>query len=197
MGRTVILDNGHGGMINKEYQTAGKRSPDWHQGILYEGMFNRWVVNRIIERLDRLKIPYYHVSPEFSDVTLETRCNRANRIFESNRKVWLLSVHANAGGGTGIEAFTTVGPTTADGLAEIVLSNLESDMHDTRMRFDLSDGDKDKEMNFYILRKTIPPAVLVELGFMDHRIDYDRLWDEAYLGRLVDSLVRSIVENWQ
>ena len=144
MRRTVILDNGHGGMINNEYKTAGKRSPDWSQGILYEGMFNRWVVNRIIERLDRLRIPYYHVSPEFSDVTLETRCNRANRIYENDRDVWLLSVHANAGGGTGIEAFTTVEPASADGLAEIVLSNLETDMFDTRRRFDLSDGDMER-----------------------------------------------------
>ena len=196
MGKTVILDNGHGGMINNEYQTAGKRSPDWPQGILYEGMFNRWVVNRIIERLDRMKIPYYHISPEFSDVTLETRRNRANRIYDINPDVWLLSIHANAGGGTGIEAFTTVGQTSADGLANIVLSNLETDMHDTHMRFDLADGDKDKEMNFYILKQTVPPAVLVELGFMDQRIDYDRLWDEAYLANLVNSLVKSIREIW-
>lgn len=196
MSKTVILDNGHGGMINNEYQTAGKRSSDWSQGILYEGMFNRWVVNRIREKLDRMKIPYYHISPELNDITLETRKNRANRIFGSNPNVWLLSIHANAGGGTGIEAFTTIGQTTADGLADIVLRNLETDMHDTRMRFDLADGDKDKEMNFYILKETLPPAVLVELGFMDNRIDYDRLWDEMYLGRLVDSLVRSIREIW-
>jgi N-acetylmuramoyl-L-alanine amidase len=194
MGKIVILDNGHGGMINNEYQTAGKRSPNWHQGILYEGMFNRWVVNRIIEKLDRLKIPYYHISPEYNDVTLETRRNRANRIHETNPDVWLLSIHANAGGGTGIEAFTTIGNTNADSLAEIVLRNLQTDMQDTRMRFDLADGDKDKEFNYYILRETAPPAVLVELGFMDHRIDYDKLWDEVYLERLVDSLVRSIGE---
>ncbi|MBK8079429.1 MAG: hypothetical protein IPK25_03525 [Saprospiraceae bacterium] len=57
MGRTVILDNGHGGVINGIYQTSGKRSPNWNQGILYEGMFNRWVVNRVIEALDRKKNP--------------------------------------------------------------------------------------------------------------------------------------------
>lgn len=197
MGKTVILDNGHGGMINGEYQTPGKRSPNWPQGILYEGMFNRWVVNRIIEKLDRLKIPYYHISPELNDVTLETRRNRANRIYEINTDVWLLSIHANAGGGTGIEAFTTIGQTSADGLADTILSNLETDMHDTRMRFELADGDKDKEMNFYILKETKPPAVLVELGFMDQPVDYDRLWNEKYLGRLVDSLVRSLREIWR
>ncbi|MBK7701189.1 MAG: hypothetical protein IPJ39_21920 [Saprospiraceae bacterium] len=49
--------------------------------MLFEGMFNRWVVNRIIEKLDRKKIPYYHISPEFTDTTLETRTNRANHVF--------------------------------------------------------------------------------------------------------------------
>ncbi|MBK8888006.1 MAG: N-acetylmuramoyl-L-alanine amidase [Saprospiraceae bacterium] len=99
MGRTVILDNGHGGLINGIYQTSGKRSPNWDKGVLFEGMFNRWVVNRIIEKLDRKKIPYYHISPEFTDTTLETRTNRANHIFDQNPDVWILSIHANAGGG--------------------------------------------------------------------------------------------------
>lgn len=194
MGRTIILDNGHGGIINGVYQTAGKRSPDWEQGILYEGMFNRWVVNRIIEALDRKKIPYYHISPEYNDVTLETRKNRADKIYQSNRNVWILSVHANAGGGTGIEGFTTIGSTMSDHLGEIVLRNLEADLPDVKKRFDWSDGDRDKEKDFFILKKPKAPAFLIECGFMDHRTDYAMLWNEDYLKTLVGSLVRSIEE---
>ena len=38
----VLLDNGHGGIINGEYQTPGKRSPVWADGSqLFEGEFNR------------------------------------------------------------------------------------------------------------------------------------------------------------
>ena len=194
MGRTVILDNGHGGIINGVYQTAGKRSPNWDQGILYEGMFNRWVVNRIIEKLNRIKIPYYHISPEYTDVTLETRTNRADRIFESNPNVWLLSVHANAGGGTGIEGFTTIGNKTSDALGEIVLRNLETDLPNIPKRFDFSDGDRDKEVDFHILKKPITPAFLIECGFMDHKTDYSLLWSESHIKKLVDSLVRSVEE---
>ena len=43
-----IIDTGHGAMINGKYQTPGKRSPKWSKGVLYEGMFNKWVGNRII-----------------------------------------------------------------------------------------------------------------------------------------------------
>ncbi len=196
MSRTVILDNGHGGLINNVYQTSGKRSPNWSKGILYEGMFNRWVVNRIIEKLDRKKIPYFHISPEYTDVTLETRTNRADRIFEVNRNVWILSVHANAGGGTGIEGFTTIGNTASDPICDIILRNFETDLPHIVKRYDRSDGDRDKERDFQILKKPKAPSVLIECGFMDHPTDYTRLWDESYLSDLVNSLVRSVEEIW-
>jgi N-acetylmuramoyl-L-alanine amidase len=89
MSKTVILDNGHGGVINNVYQTAGKRSPKWSKGVLLEGMFNRWVVNRIIEQLDRKQIPYYHICPEITDTTLEARKNRANKIYTANKNTYI------------------------------------------------------------------------------------------------------------
>jgi len=192
MGRTVILDAGHGGMIGGTYQTAGKRSPKWSKGVLYEGMFNRWVVNRVIEALDRENIPYYHISPELKDTSLSARANRADAIYAKDKNVWVLSVHANAGGGEGVEGFTTKGVTKSDGLGEIVLRNLETDLADQKMRFDTSDGDRDKESNFYILRMPKCPAFLLECGFMDNKADYANLWDEEYLNKLVKSLVKSI-----
>lgn len=193
MSKIVILDNGHGGVIGGEYQTDGKRSPDWEQGTLYEGMFNRWVVNRVIEKLDRLEIPYFHISPEYTDTILAERVRRANLIYEANPNTYILSIHANAGGGTGIEGFTTVGETKADPIGEVFLSDLEDALSDqTRMRFDRTDGDKDKEVNYYILRKAKAPAFLLECGFMDNESDYNNLWDDDYLNVLVDSIVGSI-----
>ena len=196
MGQKVILDCGHGGVINGEYQTAGKRSPNWSKGVLYEGMFNRWVVNRIIEKLDRLKIPYYHISPELTDTSLQARSDRANKIMSSDKNTYLLSIHANAGGGKGIEGYTTVGVTGSDKIAETFLSNLEKDL-DTDFRFDLSDGDKDKESNFWMLKKPIGKAFLLECGFMDNSKDYFNLWDEKYLSDLVNSCVRTIKDLYE
>ena len=103
-------------VINGIYQTPGKRSPKWEHGVLWEGMFNRWVVNRIIEKLQRIdtEFPLYHISPELTDVTLQTRTNRANRIMSKDPNTYILSIHANAGGGIGIEGFTTKGNTKSD-----------------------------------------------------------------------------------
>jgi N-acetylmuramoyl-L-alanine amidase len=194
MGSTVVLDAGHGGMINQNYQTPGKRSPKWSKGVLYEGMFNRWVVNRVIEKLDRNRIPYYHISPELTDTGLSTRSNRADKIYASNKNTYLLSVHANAGGGEGIEGFTTKGITGSDAIAEVFLRNIEEDMSAQKMRFDMSDGDRDKESNFWILRKPRMRSFLIECGFMDKYSDYNNLWDESYLEMLAESLFRSIKE---
>lgn len=190
----VLLDNGHGGMILGKYQTQGKRSPSYSRGVLYEGMFNRWVVNRIKEKLDRLNIPYGTLCPEDRDVDLKTRVNRANSFYNMNGSSWVLSIHANAGGGSGgVEGFTTKGVTRSDYISEVMLRNLQEDLVGQRMRFDLSDGDADKESNYYILRKSKCPAFLLECGFMDVKADYNNLWDEKYLSNLVDSIVRSII----
>lgn len=190
-----IFDNGHGGKINGVYQTPGKRSPNWENGILYEGNFNRWVVNRLIEKMDRLDLPYYHVSPEIIDVSLNERVKRANEIYSKDKDVYFISIHANAGGGIGIEAFTSKGKTKSDEIAELFLKNLESDMKGlATMRFDLTDGDRDKEENFQVIKSTNCPALLIECGFMDNRSDYNKLWSHDYINKLTESIFGTILE---
>lgn len=193
-----IFDNGHGGIIGGRYQTPGKRSPNWDCGILYEGMFNRWVVNRLIEKMDRSGLDYYHVSPEYADVPLWQRKERVNKIHSKNSNTYLLSVHANAGGGEGVEGFTSPGETKSDDISEVFLTNLQSELDNVqKMRFDLSDGDKDKEARFLLLVETNCPAFLLECGFMDFKPDYHKLWSEKYLQQIVDSSFKSIQEIYK
>lgn len=188
-----IFDNGHGSTINGVYQTSGKRSPEWECGTLYEGEFNRWVVNRLIEKCQREKIPFYNVSPEMNDVSLSERVRRVNNIYKKDKYVYLLSIHANAGGGEGIEIFTSKGQTKSDGIASVFLNRIDHDFRKTLViRKDESDGDPDKEANFYILKNTHSPAVLLECGFMDNKKDYFRLWSESYLEGIVDSCFETI-----
>lgn len=145
-----IFDNGHGGMIGGKYQTKGKRSPDWECGVLYEGMFNRWVVNRLIEKMDRSGLEYYHISPEAHDIPLWQRSERANKIFGKDPKTYLISIHANGGGGEGIEGFTSPGVTKSDIIADLILRDIETNFKGIqKMRFDMIDGDRDKEAKFH------------------------------------------------
>ncbi|GAK96830.1 N-acetylmuramoyl-L-alanine amidase [Nonlabens tegetincola] len=181
-GLIPILDAGHGGMIAGQYQTAGKRSPNWEKGIIYEGMANRWVVNRTIELLDNAKIPYLHASPEFTDIPLWQRVQRSNDWHrEQPNQVYLVSSHFNAGGGKGGEIFTSKGETKSDPIATIFYKHMVDGLDDHVMRNDYSDGDPDKEASFKVLVDTNCPAVLIEWAFMDNKNDYNRIWDKSFI----------------
>lgn len=172
-----ILDNGHGD------NTPGKRSPRFGENlpILYEWEFNRDIVKRIAAMCTNAGIEYRVLVPENNDVSLQARCERANQIYSENgSKCFLFSIHANAGGGTGWECYTTKGETKSDRIAEILANEWRAEFGDQwRIRADYSDGDADKESQFYILQHTKCPAVLSENLFMDNYKDYQFLMTDA------------------
>lgn len=163
----VLLDNGHGGIIDGVYQTPGKRSPVWDDGSqLFEGEFNRAIVNGIIQRLTALEISYDVITPELEDISLGERVNRANQ-YKASDSIFI-SVHSNAGGGKGCEFFTSPGETKSDKVATIIGEEYKLVFPSKKLRADFSDGDLDKESKFYVLTKTNMPAVLTENFFMDN-----------------------------
>jgi N-acetylmuramoyl-L-alanine amidase len=163
--KIVLLDNGHGGFIAGEYMTKGKTSPLWYDGTqLFEGEFNRAIVNGIINELTKLKIPYVNIAPELENISLKERIKRANEYKDSV----YISVHSNAGGGSGFEAYTSVGETQSDVYATYFYDEFTKEFPTLKARTDFSDGDADKESLFYVLRKTNMPAVLTESFFMDN-----------------------------
>ena len=58
----------------------------------------------------------------------------------------------------------------------------------------MSDGDRDWEEDFYILRKSWCPAVLTENFFMDSHSDLEYLQCKAGKQAVVDTHVEGIVE---
>lgn len=185
----VILDNGHGN------NTAGKRSPVWGDGTqLFEYEFNRDIVRRIAEKLHKECIKYHILVPEINDVSLGERVRRANKLYDTNNKqAFVISVHANAGGGTGWEVFTSKGQTKSDAIATIFFEEAQREFApEWRMRSDYTDGDPDKEENFYILRNTKGPAILTENFFMDTEKDCRLIMSEEGRNRVADVHVRAI-----
>lgn len=163
-----LLDNGHGGVIDGLYQTEGKRSPVWSDGtMLYEGEFNRAIVNRLIEMMTRDRINYVNIAPELEDISLNERVRRANSYHGQKRCIYL-SIHANAGGGQGYEVYTSPGNTSSDKVATQFFTEFKKLFPEIKMRSDLADGDVDKEANFYVLNNTQMPAILTENFFMDN-----------------------------
>lgn len=190
----VLLDNGHGGLINGKYQTAGKRK-DWRDnGVIYEGEFNRAIINGIIEQLTFFRIPYVNIAPEYWDVRLETRVKRANAYPSKNS--FYLSVHSNAGGGHGSEIFTSPGSTKSDFIATLFGKEFLRAFPTRKLRTDYSDGDLDKERRFYVLTKTKMPAILTENFFMDNLEEFRSILNTK-VGRqkIIDYHVRAIMRT--
>ena len=194
----ILLDNGHG------KDTPGKRSPVWADGAqLFEYEFNRDIVRRIARMLARAGITFDIVVPELIDIPLSQRANRVNHICDVNgaANCLLLSVHANAGGGTGWEVWTSRGQTNADEYAEIFYRQAAAAFPEWKMRADTTDGDHDKESDFTILKKTACPAVLTENFFMDTEKDCRFILSEEGRERIArmhyDALLKCIERHDQ
>lgn len=188
-----MFDNGHGSVINGVYVTPGKRSPNWGCGVLYEGVFNRWITSGVMEKLDALGKKYHNVCPELEDISLGERVRRANNIYKNDKGAYLVSIHANAGGGTGWEIFTSPGQTSSDKVAEKFAEGFIKYLPDHKPRLDKRDGDMDKEAKFYVLTKTNGPAILIECGFMDNEADYKKLWDSSFRDKIIDLIVETVL----
>lgn len=154
----ILLDNGHG------YDTPGKRSPIWPDGSqLFEWEFNRDIVSRIEILLKKAGISCVRLVPEKEDISLSERSKRANTIAKQSDCL-LISIHANAGGGSGGEVFTYSGSHKSKSYAEIFRDLWKNHFPELRFR-------GCKEENFGILRESVCPALLTENLFMDNYAD--------------------------
>lgn len=189
----ILVDAGHG------IDTPGKRSPD---GVFREYLWNRQVADLLVSRLRDSGMDADLVVTETNDIPLRTRAMRVNRVCDrlGAANVLLLSVHANAAGdgrrwmtATGWECHTTPGNTRADRLAECMYDAFSHAFPHKRMRRDLSDGDSDKESNFYILAKTKCPAVLLENFFYDNMDECPWLLLDTTKAKIADAIVDGVL----
>jgi N-acetylmuramoyl-L-alanine amidase len=188
--KIIVVDAGHGGVIKGIPQTAGKRSPDFGKGILYEGVTNRQIARKFLCMLKNAGIPCVELVPEETDVSLGERVRRVNKI----KDAVLVSFHSNAGVETasGWEIFTSVGKTAADPIAEAILQEMKKEFPKAKFRTDNSDGDGDKEENFYILKNSNCPAVLIENFFMTNKEDYSLLLSEAGQNKISKAVFEAV-----
>ena len=178
----ILIDNGHG------IETPGKRSPLFNGLQLFEYEFNRDMANRIYRILLKNQVDCELLTPQINDIPLHERIKRANA-WHNECECFLVSIHANAGGGkgSGWEIYTSPGQTRSDHYASIFFNEAKMWLPEFRMRTDMSDGDTDKEAAFAIITKTSCPAVLTENLFMDNEADFQFLMSEE--GREIISYI--------
>lgn len=196
--------------------TAGKHSPD---KSLMEYKKARELVRDIVARRKAMGYDARILVPEETDVPLQERVRRVNAVCNQVGKanVLYVSVHCNAAGSDGKwksaggwSAYTSPGKTNADLLAtdlyeaaQVALADYieqfpihkELGMYDSKqrpIRTDYSDGDPDFEANFYVLTKTLCPAVLTESMFQDNKADVDFLLSKKGHDAIVELHVNGV-----
>ena len=199
----ILIDNGHG------IQTKGKRSPD---GQLLEYAYTRDLARRIVSILKARGYDAELLVPEEDDIPLSERVRRVNEIcltYEPSSpsptgdlmpNVILISIHVNAAGdgtkwmnATGWSCYTCKGQTESDRLADSLYKAAEQILKNQVIRTDYArDGDPDWEENFYILRHSLCPAVLVEQFFMDNKKDLAYLLSQEGRREIIETIVDGI-----
>lgn len=166
--------------------TPGKCSPDKR---LREYAYSRQVVNYVKSVLEDFGYTVFVDIPE-DDLKITTNQELVKRVKIVNDlckkyNCIYVSIHVNAAGAdgnwheaTGWECYTTKGKTKSDELAECLYKSAEDNLKGKKIRKDYSDGDSDKENNFYVLKNTICPAVLTENFFQDNKKDVDYMLSE-------------------
>ena len=204
----ILIDNGHGS------QVLGKQSPILDDSIKIggefteKGRFKEWKYTRVISHLivNKLIDMGYDarlVTPEENDTSLAERIRRINTICnkEGASNVLLISVHANAVGdsskwmeGKGWEAYTTRGETISDTLADFLYKRADSNIKGRKIREDWTDGDRDKEADFYIIKKAKCAAVLTENFFYDNKDDLRYLTSDEGVHAVVRLHIEGIID---
>lgn len=168
----IFIDPGHGGTDS---------------GAAGNGIQEKMITLQISAKIrDMLVSEYNNVEVRMSrtgdeTVSLAQRTNAAN----SWGADFLLSIHINAGGGTGYEDYIYPG-------AGEPTRTYQNIMHEEVLKqVDFRDRGK-KQANYHMLRESNMPALLTENGFIDQPADADKLKQAAYIERIARGHVNGI-----
>lgn len=190
----VLLDNGHGS------NTKGKCSPDKR---ILEYKWCREIANMIYNELNKLGIAVFNITPEFTDVSLTERVNRANKHYKTMKNKGyhciLISIHINAAGADG-KWYDARGWTgwiskkaskNSKRLAQLLYA--EADKQGLKGNRWVPDC-KYWEANYTITTKTNCPAVLTENMFQDNKEDVDFLMSKEGKEKIVKLHIDGILK---
>ena len=152
---------------------------------------------------------------------LATRVNFVNNLCQKHgsHNCMYISIHVDAAGADdkwhtagGFTVYTSVGKTKADTLTECIYKKAYVNMseysklmtngkkmgcYDAKQipfRTDTTDGDSDREANFYVLKYTYCPAVLVECMFQDSECDVGYLTSDVGKHEIIRTLLEGIMD---
>ena len=209
-----LIDEGHGGLENGVYTTPAEKGKQYtfeeDDLTIYEGKVNRNIGFKLKEKLTKENIDFASINDPVKDTSLKDRVTFIDKLYHEERQrgktAILLSIHSNAmtkpeeikGQGQTIASYNSVwtsrGQTKSDKVSEFFYRAYEEEIPEKRVAKDRSDGDNDFEADFYILRKSDGPAVLVESLFFDNRKDAEFLLSEDGQAKIASALFKGILD---
>jgi N-acetylmuramoyl-L-alanine amidase len=200
----IFVDAGHGGIdpTTGKYATAPDKMaihsrPYFHNGKeFYEGVFNRAVALKLLEKLAKLHIPAMPVFHPYLDTRLKHRVDIANFYNAAIQKGIYISLHADYfrdSSVKGFSVFTSKGQTKSDPIADQMYLNMKHFFPDAHFRSqEKEDGDYDFEANFYVVTNTAMPAILNEFDFFSNEQQAIRMMDNDIQDIYVSAIVETI-----
>ncbi|UOE93832.1 peptidoglycan-binding protein [Alkalihalobacillus sp. LMS39] len=175
-GRVIVVDAGHGGS-DPGAVAFGIRESDIALDIS----------RRLERKLTAAGATVVMTRTADTTVALNQRAPIANNL----RADAFISVHLNAGGGTGTETFWDRTHASADSqrLATNIQTNLVSQIK-------LRDRGV-KHANFLVLRESRVPSALVEVAFMDTRSDSDKIKTASFRESAAEGIYRGILAQFR
>ncbi len=197
-----LLDAGHGGMRDGVYTTAPGKMHVFDDGLtFYEGVNNRKIVARLKELLFLTRIDHILVHDPVCDTSLKARVAYANHLQAEEKRCIYLSIHSDAmppgahGKGSGFSVYTSKGTTSSDAVAQNFCKAYQRRLSQFRFRTNPNDIELDKEEDFYVLKKTKCPAILVENLFFDNRKEAEFLLSDDGQNQIAMTLLDAIVAS--
>lgn len=196
----IIIDCGHGGMINGVYQDLASTKGDHKKYTfldgftVYEGVENRKIAQRLIYKLKALGIPFIDLnSTDPKDEPLLSRVKRINDIYSGNKNAWLLSIHSNkmTEKGEG-DSLTGRGCETYIGTNAGKRSNYIQQVAEGIYKADGHRWRGSKSANFTMVSKTNCPALLTENYFYTNRQDAEYLVSDKGQEHIANTLLKII-----
>lgn len=195
-----LLDAGHGGMKNGLYTTAPAKMHVFDDGLTFcEGVSNRIIAEALSTMLTGAGMEHVMIHDPETDTPLKERVMRANMLYAKDKRCIYLSIHSDAmpdgahGKGSGFAVYTSKGETRSDAIGRIFSEVYVRELKAFKSREDRADGDADKEEDFYVLRKTNCPSLLVENLFFDNRREAEFLLSEAGQGKIAMTMLKAIL----
>ncbi|MFI8687044.1 N-acetylmuramoyl-L-alanine amidase [Rossellomorea sp. NPDC077527] len=175
--KTIMIDPGHGGSDpGASYKGSEEKTFNLLTALkVKEYLLANYIVNVLMTRTGD------------QTLSLTERSNLANR---SNLDFYL-SIHHNAGGGSGFESYIYNGPILPETLN--YQEAIHSEVVAAVQPFKIIDRGE-KRANFHVLRETKMPSVLVEVLFVDNPEDLAHLKNEQFRQKVAIGLSKGIAK---